>query len=140
MRDAQQEDEFVRTFIVRERRERYRFLLANGKRRREILVRLNHSLDFIPSLARQIPGGQHNEEGVVALLNDRGVRDSDDVYVISDVPELDVQTLPMRQAVHQALDSEFGTVVCCLPGRLAYYRPESPESGYLLEKSTNCGT
>lgn len=134
MRDAEQEDEFARTFIVPERRERYRLLLANPRRRSDILDRLSHNLDFIPSLARQIPGGQHNAEGVVGLLNDRGVRDSDPVYVISDGPDLDAQTLPMRQAVRLALDFDFGSVICCLPGRLAYYRPEAPENGYLLEK------
>ena len=139
MRDAEQEEAFIGAFIVPERRERYRLLLASPRQRRKVLDRLNHRLDFIPSLAWQIPGGSHSLEGVVRLLNERGVKDSDAVYIFSDVGDLDCQCLPMLQAVEKALLAEWGSVVCCTPGRLAYYRPEAPESGYILEKSAPPG-
>ena len=134
MRNAQQEDAFIEAFIVSERRERYRFMLANTTRRRQFLDRLNHMLDFIPSLAQQIPGNLHNPAGVARLLNERGVQDSDAVYVFSDVKELDGQSLSMLQAVERVLEFDWGSVVCCAPGKLAYYRPEAPENGYILEK------
>jgi hypothetical protein len=75
----------------------------------------------------------HNPDSVVWLLNECGVKDTDTVYVISSVKELDGQMLPMWQAVEQVLNSDFGSVVCTLDGRLAYYRPEAPECGCILE-------
>lgn len=134
MRDAEQEEAFVQAFIVPDRREWYRLMLANPRQRRKLLGRLNHNLDFAPSFARQIPGALHNVEGVVRLLNEYGIKDCDTVYIFSDVGDLDGQILPMRQAVEEALLAEWGSVVCCTPGRLAYYRPEAGESGYILEK------
>ena len=134
MPDTEPENAFIEAFIVPERRERYKQMLANPKRRRDILDRLNHNLDYLPSLAQQITGSQHNTEGVARLLNERGVRDSDNVYLLSTLCELDGVTLPMRQAIEEVIQAGFGSVVCCAAGRLAYYRPEEPANGYLLEK------
>jgi hypothetical protein len=133
MPDAEQENAFIETFLVPERRERYKQLLSNPKRRADILDRLNHNLDFLPSLAFSIPGGQHNAAGIARLLNERGIRDSDNVYIFPDVRELDGLWLPMRQAIEEVKQAGFGSVVCCVTGRLAYYRPEEPANGYILE-------
>jgi hypothetical protein len=135
MPDAQQENAFVEAFLLSECRERYKLFLANTRRRKKILDRLNHSLDYLPSLALPIPGGQHSAEGVARLLNKRGVKDTDKVYIFSDVRELDGVYLPMRQALEAVLLADSGSIVCCKAGRLAYYRPEAPATGCLLVKS-----
>src|SRR5436305_14796666 len=98
MRDAEQENAFVEAFIVPERRERYRYMLANPKKRHAFLDRLCHCLDFLPSLAHQISGGAHNVEGIARMLNDRGVKDIEVVYVFSSVSEIDAQSLPLPRA------------------------------------------
>lgn len=136
MPEVEQENAFIETFILSERRERYRLLLANPKRRSEQLGRLNHALDYIASLAQEIPSNRHNVEDVARLLHKRGMKDSDIVYIFSDVRELDGLHLPLRQALEKVLDAGFGSVVCCIKGRLAYYRPEAPANGYVLEKPT----
>ena len=135
MPDVEQENQFVDAFILSERRDRYKLLLASDKSRRAFLDRLNHSLDFIPSLASQIPSSQHSAEGVAKLLRQRRMRDTDIVYVFSDVRDLDGQFLPLHDALQNVMDAGFGSVASCVAGRLAYYRPEAPASGYILEKA-----
>jgi len=134
MPDAPQETAFVDAFILPEKRARCQSFLTNPKRRRKILGRLNHVLDYIPEFAHQIPGGQHNVDGIARLLNDRGVKDTDTLYVISCLRALDGQEYPLRQALELVHEEQSGSVVCCIPGRLAYYRPESPENGYILQR------
>jgi hypothetical protein len=135
MPDSHHEHSFVEAFIVPERRDRYKLLLANPKRRRAFLNRLNHNLDFIPSLAQLIPGNQHSVEGVAKLLRQRGMRSNDIVYVFSDMRDIDGLLLPLREALEKVIDGEFGSVVSCMAGQLAYYRPEVPASGCILEKA-----
>ena len=134
MPDVIREDAFIDTFILPAKRDRYKQLLANPRRRSEFLDRLNHNLDFIPALAQQIPGSQHFAEGVVRLLCKRGMETADTVYIISDSRELDGLSLSLQQAVEQVMAAGSGSIVCCLAGRLAYYRPEEPANGYVLEK------
>src|SRR5689334_7899130 len=109
MRDAEQENAFIGAFIVPERRARYRQLLADPRKRGAFLDRLNHALDFIPSRSRPIPGGQHSAEGVARLLSDRGMKDTDVVYVFSDVGELDGRRLPLRRALEEVIGDDFGS-------------------------------
>jgi len=134
MPNAEQEEKFIEAFILPERRDRYKQLLANKKRRYDFLDRLNHGLDFIPSLAHRIPSNQHSIDGVAKLLHQRGMRDTDIVYIFSDVSDLDSLFLPLHEALEKVLDSGFGSVVSCMVGQLAYYRPEAPANGYILEK------
>jgi hypothetical protein len=133
MRDAARENMLVDTFVAPPRRDRYRLLLANKNKRGEILDRINHWFDFMPSLASAIPHGQHSTEGVLNLLRRRGLKDMDMVYIISDIRDLDTVHLPLHRAIEKVLDAEFASVVCCVSGRLAYYRPEAPANGYILE-------
>ena len=133
MPDTAQENAFVETFVLSERRERYMQLLANPKRRKAFLDRLNHNLDYLPNLARKIPGNQHSVEGILRLLNECGMKPADTVYVFSSMSAVDGLHLPLRQALEEVLQGGFGSVVCCVVGKLAYYRPEEAASGYILE-------
>ena len=136
MPDTERENRFIEAFILPERRGRYKQLLASSKRRSDFLDRLNHALDFIPQLAYPIPGSQHSVEGVAKLLHQRGMQGTDIVYLFSDVREIDGLFLPLREALEQVFDAGFGSVVSCVAGQLAYYRPEAPASGYILEKAS----
>ena len=57
----------------------------------------------------------------------------DMVYIISDIGDLDTAHLPLHQAIERVLEAQFASVVCCVSGKLAYYRPEAPANGYILE-------
>jgi hypothetical protein len=133
MRDAERENTLIDTFITPLRRERYRLLLANKRKRHEILDRLNHWFEFVPAFATEVAGGEHTVEGVLSLLRRRGMQDTDPVYILSDIRALDTLHLPLREALKDVLEAQFASIVCCVAGRLAYYRPEAPAKGYLLE-------
>jgi hypothetical protein len=48
----------------------------------------------------------------------------------------DGRELPLREALMLICMHRSGAILSCLPGRLAYYKPESPAPGILLERPT----
>lgn len=129
--EASHEAAFVRAFIVANKRSRYLTLLAS-KRRREFLQRLDHQLDYEPSLARRIPAEQQSNESIEALLCERGA--SDQCYVISSNDDWDGRTMSLRHALADVVGCGFGTVLSCVPGRLAYWESEDIGERYILHR------
>jgi hypothetical protein len=126
------EESFVHTFIVPEKRLRYLELLKNPKRRRDILARLNHGLDYDASLAFEFSSGQANSASLEQLLRSKGATDT--CHVIGDQLDLDGKEVGLAEALEVLSFHDFGAVVLCVPGHLAYYKPESPARGFVLEK------
>jgi hypothetical protein len=123
------EKAFVSTFIVSERRERYLTLLGNPKRRNKALDRLSGGRDIDYSLASEAPT-LCTSESLAVLLENMGADPT--CYVIADASEMDGQHLPLREALWKTRVHGFGVVVSCVPGRLCFYKPESPTRGFIL--------
>ena len=116
------EQAFVSSFVIPEKRVRYAEFLARPKRRGEIISRFNHFFDFVPELATQVPRGSAEE--LATLLRRHGAPKQ--AYLIGRPSELDGCELPLFEAVDCALNDGWGTVISCLPGRLALYLQEFP--------------
>ena len=128
-----QEAAFVKAFIVKDKQERYLQLLASPKRRREILDRFNHNLDFDPKQAALVPKELRTTEKLAHLLKARGTGAT--CHIIADSLDADGQDLPLREALAEVLAHDFGSVLCCLSGRLAFYKAESIEQAwYVFER------
>jgi hypothetical protein len=123
------EHHFVEAFIAPARRDRYLTMLPNPKRRRKITDRLNHCL--LSDLGPGVAVGRSPHANVAQLLRSRGA--SATCHIIADSFEMDGQELALDEAVDLAKLYPFGIVLCCILGRLACYRPESPAPFYLLE-------
>jgi len=116
------------TFIVSHKRQRYRTLLANGKRRARILKELDHLSDLDERFASAIA----SSTDVVSLLRDRGAPRL--CHVISADTDLDGKEMPLEQAIRETELGLRGTLVGCLPGRLAYDYGEAGGQRMLLER------
>jgi hypothetical protein len=60
--------------------------------------------------------------------------------VLSGTPELDGREMPLVEAVWEAEAAGWGTLVGCVPGRLAYYYDETGLRRMLLERAAGAGT
>ncbi|WIL19278.1 hypothetical protein [Geothrix sp.] len=126
------EEAFVKAFITSEKQARWAQFLSSSKRRKEILDRLNHNLPYIPALGTEVPGNQDFPAELEKLLKAKGAGPT--CHVIVDGLKIDGQELPLSEALTQICMHEFGAVLSCIPGRLAYYKPESPNRGVILER------
>ncbi len=118
----------VKAFIKSARRLRWLEALASAKRRRQFLDRLNHCRDFDERYATALP----SSVDLVATLRSRGAPAR--CHVVSDFEAIDGRQLPLAEAIAQAEWAQWGTLLSCLHGRLAYYFDESGARRLLLER------
>ena len=123
---------FVKAFLRSEKQARWAQFLASAKRRREILDRLNRDLPYQAALATVVPSHQDFPVELERLLRAKGAGPTCHVMVAG--LKLDGRELPLAEALQAICLQGSGAVLSCLPGRLAYYRPESPGAGILLER------
>lgn len=126
------EEAFVKAFIRSEKRARWAQALADHRRRGEFLDQLNQNLPYLHEFATDVPGSQDFPGELLRLLQAKGAGPR--CHVIADGLKIDGRELPLAEALNEIFLNRFGAVLSCLPGRLAYYKPESPRRGVLLER------
>ena len=123
------EESLIKAFIYPARRKRWLEHLASPKKRTRFLDRLNHCRDIDDRFSSLLPSGAN----IVALLSKRGAPPI--CYVISDYAEIDGREMTLEEAIRAAELGGWGTLIGCVPGRLAYYYDESGERRMLLERN-----
>ena len=123
------EKQTISAFILKEKRPRYRLILDDPQRRASGLDRLNHCRDLDPKYVTWL----RSNAAVVELLREAGSPET--VYVISSTAAIDGQLLPLQAAVEGASLGGWGTIISCVPGRLAYYYDEVGERRALLQRN-----
>jgi len=129
------EEAFTKAFILSEKRARFIQGLSDPKKRKEALERMSRALPVIPEFASEVPCAQDFPEELEKLLRAKGAGPS--CHVIADGLKADGRELPLREALDLICLHDCGAILSCLPGRLAYYKPESPGAGIVLERSRN---
>jgi hypothetical protein len=123
---------FAKAFLPSEKRARFIQGLAQPKRRKEVLLQLNGHLLYLPAYATAVPGDQDFPDALVKLLTTKGAGPT--CHVIVDGLKADGRELPLREALMLICLHRSGAILSCLPGQLAYYKPESPAPGIILER------
>jgi hypothetical protein len=122
----------VRAFIQKERQDRSMFLLSHPSRRRDFTNQLAHFKWFDARFARSIPPTTaHTAEEIIALLRRKGAGAR--AWVISEWSEIDAQDICLEDVVHSIWGGNKGTIVSCMPGKLAFFRGEAMKSELLLD-------
>lgn len=103
---------------------------ASRKRRRKFLHSLYHSPPF-PD--RYVTALSHEQSlslnQICAELRARGA--PDECYMIANAPRYDGTTMKLEEAL--ALTGE-GTILLCIPGRLAFYVSEDESDTWIVER------
>ena len=125
------EEKTVTAFSVKEKRERYKSMLSNPKKRSSVLDRLNHLNDLNERYVTWLPSNAAVEQ----LLRQEGSPEK--VYVVSDNKDIDGKLMPLDEAVSKAAVGGWGTIVSCIPGQLAYYYDEMGARRAVLKREPN---
>lgn len=129
----QHEEGFVKSFIVPEKQERYLSLLKNKKGRLKIRFGFNHRNDLNMKYATIIPRSLQSVDKVEELLKEKGALAS--CYVLSSNPNTNEESMPLHDALEATIGKGMGTMISCIPGKLAYFELEDVGEKYLLIKS-----
>jgi hypothetical protein len=125
------EEALVKAFVEKSRQERFLTFLADPKKRRKFTDELAHRRDrFLqPKFFRSIPPSQQHPPGLFALLKSLGAPDS--CWVVSE-GHLDGREVALSAALKEVVGYGMGTLISCIPGRLAYF--ESEDERFILQK------
>jgi hypothetical protein len=131
----QQEHELgLAQFIAREWRSRFRESLGSPKRRDKLRLQLAHFSHLDSRFATHVPTREQRATALAARLRRKGAGDR--CFLVSESSRLDGQEMALVDALGDLVDegSDQATFVSCLPGQLAYFHDEEPDSRYLLER------
>jgi len=121
----------IAAFAKRSKRDRYREILSNPRLRRKFTNMLPHFADFDPKYRLPIPSNKLFVGNITAELQKR--HSPNVVFAISEDPALDQRELPLVEALNQIVGRRLGTVLSCLPGRLAFV--ETEDERFILERN-----
>jgi hypothetical protein len=123
----------VNAFVVPARRERIIELLLYPKRRRKVLTDLAHfRRNLTSNYLSEIPPATQGAMDIECLLRANGA--SMRCLVISENPLMDRREMKISEALERTVGSGMGTIISCIPGRLAYFEGEALGERYLLKK------
>jgi hypothetical protein len=124
------EHSFIAAFVKRNKRDRYREILSNPRLRHKFTERLAHFTDFDPKFRLPIPSKKLFIDNITFELKKR--HSPELVFAISEDPTLDQKELPLVKALKQTVGRGIGTVLSCIPGRLAFV--ETEDERFILER------
>ena len=132
-----QEEAFIKAFIVPAKQDRYLQMLSNPKRRHAFLNRLNHSLelDYAAEFVVKVMPRDQTAPRIEELLRKKGAPDF--CHIISSSKKWDGHDYGLREALEIVVGSGIGTVICCIPGRLAYYEGEELRDRFIFAESSD---
>jgi hypothetical protein len=130
---AEHEEGTTKAFVVRGRQERFLSFLSTPKNRKKFTKELPHFRWFDLRFATAVPWNvdpklklwdRHLQgiANVCRVLRSKGAGPT--CWVISEHSKLDGQELQLESALESVIGSGMGTILSCIPGKLAYFEGE----------------
>lgn len=91
-----------------------------------------HDLEFREDYIIPIPAAEQTPGRIAALLKNLGA--PAECLMISENPDIDGSGLPLQEALHSVVGSQFGAVLSCIPGKLVYYEGEEAGDRFILQR------
>ena len=117
--------------MKRNKRDRYREIFSDSRLRQKFTSQLTHFKDFDPQYRLPIPSNRLFVNNIARELNKR--HSPKIVFAISEDPALDQKKVPLVQALEQIVGRGMGTILSCIPGRLAFV--ETEDERFILERN-----
>jgi hypothetical protein len=122
--------ETIKAFVVKQKRDRYVDKISSPKKRSEFVRSLAHFADFDARFIVSIAPFLQHAPKIESLLHTKGAPEM--CLVISEISSIDGKIIPLWDALKQIVGYQMGTILCCIPGRLAYF--ENEDGRFILER------
>jgi hypothetical protein len=130
---AEHEQATIKAFIARGRQERFSTFLSTPKNRKKFTKELAHFRWFDPRFTTAVPWKvdpnvklweRHIQgvENLCQLLRSKGAGRT--CWAISEDTDLDGKELVLESALEKIMGMGMGTILSCIPGKLAYFEGE----------------
>jgi hypothetical protein len=123
----------IKAFVLQKKQERFLTFLSMSKTRKKLTQELADSRCFDPRFATPIPWNvdpnrgvwQRHVQGIEnihGLLKAKGAGKS--CWAISEDSTLDGKEVDLESVLEEVIDNQMGTILSCLPGKLALFASE----------------
>ena len=132
---ADHEVAVIRAFVQRDKQERFLGFLANPKNRKKFTESLSHFRWFDPRFAASLQWKVDQDpkltlwgkrvsgiENSYRLMKSKGAGLT--CWAMSEDSEIDGRELDLREALEHVSGRQIGTILSCVPGKLAYFESE----------------
>jgi len=133
--DNNPELEMILPFLREDRRSRWSELFPKPKGRKKLLKTLWNGDDFDRNLMLQVDPAERTVQQLSFKL--RGLGAPTTSHLISARPSLDGKDLDLTTALRTVLNLAPGTMICCVPGKLAYYENDDRNGNYIILARTS---
>ncbi len=122
----------IESFIQQSKRQRWLELMQSEKGRNKLRSALAHFAGFDPATIVPISPNQQDPRSIHRLLTDSGAPRF--CSLISENANWDELDMELDIALKEIVGYGFGTIVNCVPGKLAYFEGEGPKRRFILKK------
>ncbi|HUA87516.1 MAG TPA: hypothetical protein VMB85_26855 [Bryobacteraceae bacterium] len=127
--ELQIEESLFAAFVVARKWDRYRALIGTAKGRDKLRQSLAHFDDWDSRFIHRVDG---DPQAVYEALSKRGALR--ECYVVSEDRRFDASRMDLLEALKATIGNGMGTVISCVPGRLAFYEGEGPRDRFILDR------
>ena len=133
MDQTQHETQLIKAFFCRKKQDGMLNFLAHPKKRLKATDTLYHLGDLNEKCIVQI---ELNGLSPVQIAHQLRIRGSPKTcWVISTNSKLDAKEHDLEFVLSEIVGWSDGSLLSCIPGKLAYYEGESPKNRFILQKS-----
>jgi hypothetical protein len=122
--------EMLLPFLREDRRSRWRELFPRPRGRKKLLATLWNGDDLDRDLLVKVDPSERSVEQLSVRLRSLGAPTM--CHLISARSNLDGQDLDLISALRLVLNLAPGTIICCVPGKLAYYENDDRNGNYII--------
>jgi hypothetical protein len=120
---------FIKSFVVKEKQERFLSLIQNKKNRKKLRLLLAHNI-VLNEKDNILKKEDYSEERIYMLLKKYGAPSV--CHIICESSKYDDTEADLKESLHELYTLDFGYIISCIPGKLAYYQGESPSCRVIL--------
>src|ERR1017187_113186 len=104
--------------------------ISSPKKRPEFVRNLAHFADFDPRFIVKITPSSQHPPNIESILRAKDAPET--CLAISEIDSIDFQRVSLTDVLKQIVGYQMGTILCCIPGRLAYF--ENEDARFILER------
>lgn len=121
---------FIKSFVVKDRQERFLALVQSKKNRNKFRLLLAHNIELKKEKKLFIKKEEDNKEQIYKLLKQNGSPDT--CHIICESSNYDNKEMDLKEAINELFSMNFGYIISCIPGKLAYYQGEDTSHKAIL--------
>jgi len=120
----------IKSFIIKEKQERYYNLIATERGRKKFRIYIPHFKDLNTKYCTPLHSFPTYSQ-LHDLLKSEGAFDI--CYIISENSRYDMKSISLINATAQLFNSGIAFFLSCVPGRLVYYEGEEMNQRFILK-------